>query len=167
MRNFFFVALLLDALLIALSLFFSPLFLLNTQLAFIASLLIVMGSFWGYRRVVQKRAAVADRDAIDEIQDRFDLYDEEDRQSLSAKELFEQERAKSKKRGLGLADFVRTSSGFFSPFRLMGYLFLTIVVMVLVRKGLFEMGAFLLGLGVVPLSAMLFALMHSKDQSSM
>ncbi len=159
MRNFFSIAFLLDLILVIASLSASRYFLLNTQLAFIASLLIVMSSFYGYKRVVEQKAGLGGRDIVDEIEDRFDLYSEDpSNEGKSAKEIFEEEKAKIKK--MGLRNFFKTSSGFFSPLRLLGYAFLTIVVMVLVRKGMFEVGAFLIGLAIVPLSAALAALIE-------
>ncbi|BCD67923.1 hypothetical protein [Nitratiruptor sp. YY09-18] len=169
MKNFFFVAFFLDILLIIYAFFSSPYFLLNSQLGFIAALLVIMGSFYGYKRFIQARQNSQKTDIIDTIEDRFDLYSEETHEERSAKELFEEERAKSKAKGAGLKHFLSTAPGFFSPYRLFGYLFLVVAVLVLIRKNLFEPWSFLAGLSVVPVSVILFALFASRssqDQSS-
>jgi len=159
-KRFFQIAFFLDLLYIGYSFFASPYFLLNSQLAFIASLLIVLGSFHGYKKVVQKRAASRPyRDAIETIEDRFGLYEEEgsEVEQKDAKEIFEEERAKIKASRAGLRHFVQSAGGFFSPYRLGGYFVLILSVLVLVRRGLFEPWSFLAGLAIVPLAALVMA----------
>ncbi|BCD62037.1 hypothetical protein NitYY0826_C0905 [Nitratiruptor sp. YY08-26] len=161
MNNFFIIAFFLDTLVIIFSFFSSKYFLLNSQLAFIASLLIVLGSYEGYKNVVQKKSSLHNRDIIDDIEDRFDLYSEdEEGGEKSAKEIFEEEKAKLKSKRAALSNFFKTSGAFFSPLRLAGYAFLTIVILVLIRKDLFDIAGFLIGLAVVPLSAALFTLLQ-------
>ena len=165
MRGFWIIVILLDLVVIGGSFFVhSPYFLLNTQLAFISSLLIVMGSFYGYKKVVQKRSATPGPDTIDQIEDRFGLYEEESPQE--AKELFEREKERVKKGG-ALKHFFSTSSAFFSPYRLIGYGVLALMVLWLIGRGIFEPLSFLLGLAIVPVGTMLYALFVAKDQSSM
>ncbi len=166
MRSFWVILILLDLGVIALSfVIHSPYFLLNTQLAFISSLLIVMGSFHGYKKVVQKTTATPGPDTIDHIEDRFGLY-EEAKPLQEAKELFEREKERVKKGG-ALKHFLRTSGAFFSPYRLIGYGMLTLVVLWLIGRGFFESVSFLLGLAIVPMGTMLYAVFVAKDQSSM
>ena len=165
MRGFWIIVIVLDLVVIGGSFFVhSPYFLLNTQLAFISSLLIVMGSFYGYKKVVQKRSATPGPDTIDQIEDRFGLYEEESPQE--AKELFEREKERVKKGG-ALKHFFSTSSAFFSPYRLVGYGVLALMVLWLIGRGIFEPLSFLLGLAIVPAGTMLYALFVAKDQSSM
>ncbi len=161
MKGFFYIVILLDSLIILSSLFVSsPYYLLNTQLAFISSLLVVLGSFYGYKKVVQSKAGgEVHKDAIDNIEDRFDLYDEEN--TDDAKELFERMRQKSKRNG-GIKNFFTTARGFFSPYRLFGYGFLVVSVLILAKNGYLEIGSFLLGLTIVPVGAMLYALWPQK-----
>ena len=162
MKRFFQIAFVLDLIILAISYFATPYFVLNTQLAFIASLLIVFGSFYGYKKVVQKKMQHVTRDAIDEIEDRFELYDESE-PIEDAKALFEEEKRKVKGFGKGLKNFARTSSGFFSPYRLLGYAFMVIAVLVLIKRGVFEPWSFLIGLSIVPASALVYSLLPEKS----
>lgn len=161
-KRFFFIAFVVDSIVILYSFFASRYFLLNSQLAFIASLLIVLGSFYGYARMVKKRAHMRGRDIIDEIEDRFELYEEPPKSNVSAKEIFEEEKAKIKAKRVGIKNFLKSSNAFFSPFRLFGYLVLVVAILFLVRHRLFEAGSFLVGLAVVPASAMLLALLPQR-----
>lgn len=61
------------------------LWLINTQVAFISAMIITLGSFWGYKKNIENRVAntylkeeelLEDRDAIDAIDDPYDLYSE-------------------------------------------------------------------------------------------
>ncbi len=163
MRGFFKVAFVVDVVVVGLSFFTeAPYFLLNTQVAFISSLLVVLGSFWGYKRMVQKRAKkFSGRDVIEVLEDRYELYEESNK---SAKEIFEEERAKIKVSRANIKNFIKSAPGFFSPWRLLGYLFLVVAVLVLIRKGYFEAGSFLIGLAIVPLSALLYALLPIENR---
>ncbi len=166
MKRFFRIVILIDLLFISYSFFASRYFLLNSQLAFISSLFIVLGSFWGYKRVVQKRIDITGRDSIDEIEDRFELYEETKPCDKSPREILEEEKARIKSKRAGLRHFVMGAGGFFSPFRLAGYGVLVVSILVLIRKGLFEPMSFLAGLAIVPIAALVLALLP-EDQSSM
>ncbi len=162
LKRFFFIAFIVDSIVIAYSFFASRYFLLNTQLAFIASLLIVLGSFYGYARMVTKRAHITGRDIIDEIEDRFELYEEPQRSGASAKEIFEEEKAKIKSKRVSLKNFLKSSNAFFSPFRLFGYVVLVVAIFFLVRHGWFEAGSFLVGLAIVPVSALVLTILPQR-----
>ena len=162
MRRYFQIAAILDLLLIFLF-FNDPKVLLNTQIAFISSLLVVLGSYYGYSRLVKKSAPLEDRDYIDRLEDRFDLEGDE---VSDAKELFEQEKQRIKQSG-NFKAFKQTYRGFFSPFRLVGYLFMVVAVLVLIRKGWFDTFGFLVGLAIVPASALVVALLPEDNHSSM
>ena len=127
--------------------------LINSQLAFIGSFLITIGSFLGYKRVVQKKALTATTD-LSSIDDKYELYEEESPPS-DPKVLFEEEKAKIKK--FSLKTLTSTASGFFSLYRLIGYLLLVVFVLWLVRHHLFKPTPFLIGLSVVPIAAMISA----------
>ena len=162
MRRYFQIAALLDLLLLF-WLFDDPKALLNSQIAFISSLLVVLGSYYGYSRLVKRGVPLEGRDYIDRLEDRFDLEGEE---VSDAKELFEQEKKRIKRSG-NLKAFKQTYRGFLSPFRLVGYLFMVVAVLVLIRKGWFDAVGFLIGLAVVPASALIASLLPDKDHSSM
>ncbi|BAF69837.1 hypothetical protein [Nitratiruptor sp. SB155-2] len=165
MKQFFRIAFIVDLTVIIASFFIgNRYFLLNSQLAFISSLLVVLGSFYGYKKMIEKRVGTVTKDIIDDIEDRFDLYDEEQESIQDAKALFEEEKAKIKGAKKGLTNFLKTANGFFSPYRLFGYLFMVIAILVLIKHSMFDAWSFLMGLGVVPVSALIMALVPAKSR---
>ncbi|WP_187648248.1 hypothetical protein [Nitrosophilus labii] len=162
MRNFFFILIVLDLLII---LYFLTnkdyLYILNTQVALISSLIVTGGSFLGYRRVVLKRAKeqniLDDKDLIDKIEDPYNLYEEELKESqIDAKQIFEEEKKRLKSPKESIKNFILTSSGFLSIYRIFGYLFLVVSVLILIDKKMFDAIAYMVGLSLVPISAMVF-----------
>ncbi|MRI83493.1 MAG: hypothetical protein C6I00_03655 [Nitratiruptor sp.] len=152
----------MDLILVAL-LFTAPVPLLNSQIAFISSLLVVLGSYWGYAGLVKRGRFPfnGDRDYIQRLEDPYDV--EGENHSKSAKEIFEEERRRIKRSG-NLKVLLTTYQGFFSPLRLLGYLFLVVALLALVRRGIFDPFGFLLGLGVVPAAALVLSLLYVEDR---
>ena len=161
--------LLLDVLLIMISLYQGGTWLINSQLSFLSSALVTLASYFSYKRVIEKRVALEaesfdDRDAIDKLDDPYDLYGEEigADESKDFKEVIKEERAKVtsiKQTGVNLA---KTAAGVFSPFRLGSYLFLFIAFLYLVNNHLFSIWAYVSGLFVVPFGVLLYALVGRK-----
>lgn len=136
--NIFFFYLIGDLVLVGVSLYLGGLWLLNTQVAFIASVLIVFATYFGYERFAKGRA-------LSEVVEDEEVNEEEENKDEKEK-FFE----KSKRVAGGIG-------GSFSPFRLFGYLFLILSFFYLNRHGLFLPFAFLTGLGVVPIVTLLSA----------
>ena len=102
---------------------------------------------------------------MEQMEDPYGLSGEEERREpLTAREIVEEERAKIKGRG-NLKILLTTSSAFLSPYRLGGYLLLTIALLWLMGRGLFRPTPFLIGLGILPGAALLSTLFR-RDQSS-
>jgi hypothetical protein len=168
-KYFIMIVLVVDLLLIMISLYQGGGWLINSQLSFLSSLLVTLASYFSYKRVVEKRIALEaesfdDRDAMDKIDDPYDLYSEDidEDESKDLKEVIKEERAKVtsiKQTGVNLA---KTAAGAFSPFRLGSYLFLFMAFLYLVNNHLFMIWAYVSGLFVVPLSALVFALLGRK-----
>lgn len=166
-RIFFIV----DFILIAFSYFQeNPLFLLNTQIAFISSLVISLATFFSFKNNVAKRLDNLDlnennlgqRDKLDELDDPFDLYSDdiinEESKELSADEI--KTILKEEKDRVKQNSFKNTVSGigtFVSVYRLASYAVLIIGFFYLTNNKLFFAPAYLLGLFVVPLSALLLS----------
>lgn len=132
--NIFFFYLVGDLVLIGLSLFKESLWLINTQVAFIGSLLIVFASYFGYKGFIEGQIPFA------EIEEDTD-------------EKFSE---KSKK-------IIGTFRGALSPLRLLSYLFLILSFFFLRRHEWFLPLAFLAGLSVVPLCTLVWILFAKKD----
>ncbi len=152
--------------LILLSLFMGDLWLINTQVAFICSMIIVFASFLSYKGMIEKRLEDGEipeqRDELDKIDDKHELFSEEENieeKELSKEEfvaLYKKERKKSSDIKQSFSNLFRSGRGVFNPFRLIAYAFLCFAMLFLIHNGLFLPIAFLVGIGAVPLSSMVF-----------
>lgn len=164
------VFLVLDAVLILYGFIFqNVIWVLNTQVAFVGSLLVTLASFLAYRRNVNNRLStleeksehqsLEDRDKIDEIDDPYDLYSEyeeipeEELTTEKIKEIINDEKSKVKKNSLKNA--FTSAGGFVSVYRIFGYGSLVFGFFALNNNGIFLAVPFLIGLGVVPLGTLL------------
>lgn len=142
--------------------------LLNTQVAFVSSLLVVTGSFLSYKKNIENRLSNidstktkegVDRDKIDEIDDPFDLYSdyeavkEEDLTPEKIKEIINDEKSKLKKNSVKNAIF--SASGFLSLYRIVGYAILVFGFFALNNNGVFMPISFIIGLSVVPFGVLI------------
>ena len=159
----------LDFCLIVYALVFqNNLWLLNTQVAFISSLLVITGSFLSYKKNIENRLSNidytktkegVDRDKIDEIDDPFDLYSdyeavkEEDLTPEKIKEIINDEKSKLKKNSVKNAIF--SASGFLSLYRIVGYAILVFGFFALNNNGVFMPISFIIGLSVVPFGVLI------------
>ncbi len=155
----------MDFVLIMIALWQGGHWLINSQLSFASSLLVTLASYYAYKKVIEKRLALDserydDRDEVDKLDDPFDLYREEiaDEEKDLA-EVVKEERAKVTSLKQTANNLSKSVAGAFSPFRLASYLFLFLAFLYLVNNHLFDIWAYVSGLFVVPLSALLFAIM--------
>lgn len=163
------VFIVIDFCLILYSLFFHDKYwLLNAQVAFIASLFITITSFFSYKRNIQNRLSTVDyskqdysseqRDKIDEIDDPYDLYSqneeipEDELTTEKIKEIINDEKSKVKRNSLKNTIF--SAGGFLSIYRVLGYGLLVFSFFALNNNNLFLPIAFLIGLGVVPIGVL-------------
>ncbi|MFW2453116.1 hypothetical protein ACN2C0_00900 [Aliarcobacter butzleri] len=148
--------------------FQNKLWLLNTQIAFISSLLITVASFISYKKNIQNRLSNfdyskiskgEDRDKIDEIDDPYDLYTEYEEipeNELTAekiKEIIDGEKSKVKRNSIKNTIF--SASGFLSIYRIFGYIILIFGFFVLNNNKIFMPIAFIIGLGIVPFGVLI------------
>ena len=170
------VFILLDLCLILYSLIFqNNLWVLNTQVAFVSSLFIIIASFLSYRRNIQSRLSRLDltktnqnedRDKIDEIDDPYDLYTEyeqipeEELTSEKIKEIINDEKSKVNKNSFKNTLF--SASGFLSIYRILGYGILIFGFFALNNNKIFLPIAFIIGLGIVPIGVLFSKLLEKK-----
>lgn len=142
-RNLAFIYLILDAILIAISSAFGAVALLNSQVAFICSTLILFASYFGYKSRVENKSVnyqLSEQELElfeDDIDDQTQELDTQDSNNKNDKKL-----AKFRK-----IDIL----GAFKPLRLLSYFILIIAFFVLLRHGILEPIAFLAGLALMPL----------------
>lgn len=148
-----------DALLIAICACFGAIYVLNSQVALIASSLIILASFLGYKKRVAKKVANAD------IADFDDVFDDEENSRIPSQDEIanlgnsrenKEQNAKEKtpKIPLRLYEF----GSLFSPLRLIGYVLLILAFFILLKKELFEPLSFLAGIAVMPISTLFSAI---------
>jgi len=159
---------------------YDSLWLLNTQVAFLGSLFVTIASFLSYRKNIQNRLStfkdsdtntvkVEDRDKIDEIDDPFDLYSEDNEEIKEEeltpekiKEIIKEEKTKVKKNSLKNAVF--SAGGFVSFYRIAGYAFLVLGFFALNNNKLFMPIPFLVGLAIVPISVIVSKLILKSEE---
>jgi len=149
--------------------------LINTQVAFVSSLIISLATFFSYQNSVSKRLAnsegnidtLDDRDKIDEIDDPYDLYSEDgvqEEKELTATEIktiIQEEKSKVKRNSL--KNTFRNGGTFVSLYRLVGYSILVLGFMYLVNHKLFEPFSYMIGLFIVPLSMLVIKLTSKSE----
>lgn len=129
-KKFTFLYIFLDLFLILISLYFGGYWLINTQVAFICSMLITFASFYSYKKVVNEK---------------FEYFkDEKFDEDIQDKEIVKNVRK--------LANTLRVSLSFF---RILSYLLLVIAFLFLNHHEVLEIAPFLLGLAIIPLSSMI------------
>ncbi len=136
---------------------YSYAFFLNFQIAFLASVLILLGSTYSYKRLVDSRVEAEDRpddtDLIEKIDDPFDLYSEEIISELNVEEdmdlksVVKEEKARLKSQKNTLKNTAKSAPALVSIFRVVPYLFLVLGFIGLKNNALLSLPPFLVGLG--------------------
>ncbi|RAZ49454.1 hypothetical protein CHL9004_06650 [Campylobacter hyointestinalis subsp. lawsonii] len=131
----------LDVLLIFVAASFGEIQLLNSQVAMIASMIILFGSYQGYKSRVQNRSL------------NYELSETEKAifEDIKEDEIKDDPKSLSKQTKFKKVDIV----GAFKPYRLIGYITLILAFFMLLRKDLFEPFSFLIGLAVMPIGVFL------------
>lgn len=118
-------------------------------IAMISSMLIVIGSLYAYRNMIQSRVENSEiddfKDAIDEMDDPYDLYEEEREQEITdIKQMLKEEKARQK--GNVLKNTTQNASAMVSVYRLIPYAFLIIGFIALKNSNALAILPYLIGL---------------------
>jgi len=130
--------------------------LINTQMGFIPSAFVMLGSMLSYRSMVQGRLNVGaipddERDTLDTLEDPYDLYDDELKKDDSEKTLVEvvkEERQNLKKSRRSVWQTTKDSKASFSFYRLASYLVLIFGFFYLNNNQLLEIPVYLFSLAI-------------------
>jgi len=146
-----------DIFVILLSLFQGGDWLLNTQMAFVCSLLITLASFRSYHTFVERRV-----DAGLIPNDKFDKYYDDDKEDDD--EANENEAPRVAKVGFkqSFQNLALSYKSALSLYRIVSYGVLFLAVLFLIRHDNLDAIAFFVGLSVVPLSSFLSVLFVKK-----
>ena len=122
--------------------------LLNTQIAFFSTSLIIIGAFIGYYGMVKRNLANGNvgEDVLKKYEDKYDLYDEEDE--------IKQTDIKSKK--LKWYEALVLSFKGFNIIKILGYVSLVGGFLWLNSKGIFDAISFIFGISIVPIIALVY-----------
>jgi len=136
---------------------YSYAFFLNFQIAFLSSVLILLGSTYSYKRLVDRRVASEDRpddtDLIDKIDDPFDLYSEGisseamEVEDVDLKTVVKEEKKRLKENKQTVKNTAKSAPALVSIFRVVPYIFLVLGFIGLKNNELLSLVPFLVGLG--------------------
>ena len=154
----------IDAVLIAICAYFGAVHVLNSQVALISSSLIILASFLGYKKRVEKKIANADISAFDDVNENSRIPSQDEVANLGNSRISNENEAKNSRNSripnektpkipLRLYEF----GSVFSPLRLLAYVLLILAFFILLKKELFEPLSFLAGIAVMPISALFSA----------
>ncbi len=150
-----------DLVVIVISLFMGGLWLINTQVAFICSMLITFAAFYAYKKSIKKRVKNSSgeefRDSYEELEDPYNLFEDENSNDK-----------KEHKKNSGvfkytIKGFASGIGGALNPVRILAYGILIVSFLYLNKHGLFNAFAFFVGLSVVPISSMLSSVVSLKS----
>jgi hypothetical protein len=130
--------------------------LINTQMGFIPSAFVMLGSMLSYQSMVQGRLNVGaipddERDTLDKVEDPYDLYDDEIKKNDEEKTLVEvvkEERQNLKKSRRSVWQTTKDSKASFSFYRLSSYLVLIFGFFYLNNNHLLEIPIYLASLAI-------------------
>jgi hypothetical protein len=156
-----------DIFIIVVSLFFGTKVLYNTQIGFISSSLVMIGSMFGYKKMVDTRVEYdiittdIDKDVIEKLEDPYDLYSptqEEDVEDIAKAIKEEKARLKANKRGL--FQTLKDTKASLSIYRVTAYALLIIGFMYLNRHSLLHIPSYIIALGIPSIVVATFMMIH-------
>ena len=144
--------------------------LLNTQIAFFSSALVLAASMFSYSQMVYSRLSDGnvipdnERDAVEKIEDPYDLYGEDTAEEAQAiKDAIKEEKQRIKQHRRSLTQVLKDSRASLSFIRLGAYLLLFVGFFYLSKSQWLHIPSYLLGL-TLPIVIMLGTLMSQKEE---
>jgi hypothetical protein len=135
--------------------------------AMVSSMLIVTGSLYSYRNMIQSRVGDVDvddvKDSIDMMDDPYDLYEEERESEITdIKEMIKEEKARQKSNII--ENTTKNASAMVSVYRLIPYAFLILGFIGLENSHSLEIWPYLVGLAVgMPMGYMIAKKLFIKN----
>jgi len=144
--------------------------LLNIELAFISSLLVTIGSYYGYKKNIDSQVEEYTNDddnydELDKMDDKYDLYSPEG-ENPEKKEHYSKEEIKEAMKPIKqnyFANFKSSFSGMASLYRLAGYIFLIICFFFLNSNGYLKILPYMFGFLIVPISSLITKSSYSSQ----
>jgi hypothetical protein len=137
--------------------------------AMISSMLIITGSLYSYRNMIQSRVGDVDfediKDSIDMLDDPYDLYEEERANEVAdIKQMIKEEKARQKSNII--QNTTKNASAMVSIYRLIPYAFLILGFIALNNSHELSILPYLIGLAVgIPIGYLIGKKMFIKEKS--
>ena len=152
------VYILLDIALLCFSFYKGVYWLINSQIAFLSVMIVVLLSFLSYikninRQIELLKDHINDRDYIDEMDDPYELYEDEENS----------DNKKHSKAKISMKNLSKSKGAAFSIWRIFGYVILIAGFMMLVKLKVFLILPYILGVSIVPLGTILSALYNHRQ----
>ncbi len=170
------VVLVVVDLVIALLLYFlgAEYWLINAQVAFVSSSLIMLGSMQSYKSMVQGRlgaGAIPDdeRDTLDKLEDPYDVFDDNKKEEDKEKSLVEvvkEERANLKKNRRSILQTTKDAKASFSLYRLGAYGVLILGFFYLNSNHLLKLSPYLIFLSLPTIIIVVMLMRQSAENES-
>jgi len=140
-----YIYIILDIVLLIFSIFKGYIWIVNTQIAFLSAFSIVLLSFLSYLKNINKQIKtlgdiVNERDFIDEMDDPYELYENEN-----------DKKDKKSRVEISMKNLSKSKSAAFSLFRLIGYVILIAGFFLLLKMKSFQIIPYLVGISIIPL----------------
>lgn len=126
---------------------------INAQVAFVCAFLILLGSMYSYRKLVQRNlenaTAMHQEDLVEKIDDPFDLYGEDESaetEERPLKEVIKEEKARLKTNRATVKNVSKSSPALLSVYRLVPYGLLVLAFIALKNNQMLSLWYFLPGL---------------------
>lgn len=128
--------------------------LINFEIAYFLSMIVVIATFLAYSKKVknEKSDYVIDENEDDELDKIDDKH-----------ELFKKIKESNSQNTFNLKRMLLGSKLFFSIYRILAYLFLIVAILVLIKKGYFEVISFLIGTTMFIVSTLIFYTLEKKE----
>lgn len=164
------VFLLVDLLVVFICLLFWEIsWLINTQFAFVSSVLVTLGSYLGYKKNIHSRIQEHQNDddnydELDKMDDKYDLYSPEV-EKIEVEEASKEEIKEAMKpiKQNYFANFKSGISGMASLYRFGGYLFLVVGFFYLNNNNQLHIISYILGFLIVPISSLVLSFLMKKE----
>ena len=129
--------------------------------------MVILASFDSYKRMIEARVASGEipyeRDELDIIDDKFELFEEEEESQQDHKEVFKQEKKKALNIKQNVTNLKESSPAIFAFKRVGSYALLFVGFISLAKSSLFIITPYLIGLLIVPLvSSFSFLIINQK-----
>jgi hypothetical protein len=134
----------MEIVLITFCLYFGGVWFINTQTGFLSSLLIVIGSFLGYRKLIKTKATedFSSDEFMEKIEDPYGVWDDDKSSKISSVKI-------------AAKDIKATAHGFLSLYRVASYILFCILFLILVKSELFSFIPFIAGVSFIPLGVLI------------